>query len=101
MLIDLYFFNARPTNDNFHSYVIVNLDIPTNVPDFEDKLRRQLQDYHTIGKQTASLDDDFYFRSILGKFFLETISFVYIYISISKSHKILTALVLDNASVAL
>ncbi|KAM8721212.1 hypothetical protein ACLKA7_007131 [Drosophila subpalustris] len=53
-----------PTNDNFQSYVIVNLDIPTNVPDFEDKLRHQLQNFNLIGNQSASLDDDFYFRPI-------------------------------------
>ncbi|KRF94155.1 uncharacterized protein Dmoj_GI15893, isoform H [Drosophila mojavensis] len=54
-----------PTNDKYKSYVIVNLEIPTNVVDFESKLREQLQNYNRIGNQSASLDDDFYFRLTL------------------------------------
>lgn len=62
----------RPTNDKYKSYVIVNLEIPTDVVDFESKLRQQLQNYNRIGNQSASLDDDFYFRLTLGKFSLSS-----------------------------
>ncbi|XP_017851563.1 basement membrane-specific heparan sulfate proteoglycan core protein isoform X4 [Drosophila busckii] len=53
-----------PTDDQYKSYVIVNLDMPGNVVDFESKLRKQLQTYHKIGEQSASFDNDFYFRPI-------------------------------------
>ncbi|XP_051863577.1 basement membrane-specific heparan sulfate proteoglycan core protein isoform X16 [Drosophila albomicans] len=53
------------TNDHYKIYVIVNLEIPTNTPDFENKLREHLQNYHVIGHTSAQLDKDFYFRPIV------------------------------------
>lgn len=64
-------FSRRPTRDNYKSVVVLNLDIPSNVADFEDKLRDQLQRYHLIGRQSASLDEEFSFRSYGGKSLVE------------------------------
>ncbi|KAH8387838.1 hypothetical protein KR093_009841, partial [Drosophila rubida] len=55
------------TNDEFMIHVTVNLEIPANTPDFEEKLRNQLRNYHLIGSQSAQLDKEFYFRPILGE----------------------------------
>lgn len=47
--------------------MVLNLEIPSNTADFEDKLRDQLQRFHLIGRQSASLDEEFSFRSYGGK----------------------------------
>lgn len=59
--------SRRPTKDRYKSVVVLNLDIPSNTADFEDKLRDQLERYHLIGRQSASLDAEFSFRSYGGK----------------------------------
>lgn len=47
--------------------MVLYLEIPSNTADFEDKLRDQLQRFHLIGRQSASLDEEFSFRSYGGK----------------------------------
>lgn len=53
--------------DQFKSIVVLNLELPSIAQDFEDRLRNQLHNYNLIGKQSATLDDEFSFRSTAGK----------------------------------
>ncbi|KAH8235981.1 hypothetical protein KR032_011790, partial [Drosophila birchii] len=56
-----------PTDDRFKVHVLLKLQIPNRITDFENKLKSQLNDYKRIDNLGASTDNVFYFQESQGK----------------------------------
>ncbi|XP_068154728.1 basement membrane-specific heparan sulfate proteoglycan core protein [Drosophila tropicalis] len=53
--------NVEPTDDAFKQRVLVQLEIPNRITDFEEQFRKQLSNYNRIDRIGASVDDRFAF----------------------------------------